>query len=414
MLTKKSFFIIAGPLLLVLFIDGMGLGLVFPLLNALVMDPHSQFLPTNWSAATRNFSFGAIIGVYMLCWFFGASFLGDLSDQIGRRKSLLICLIGAFLGYLASAIAIPLHSLALLVLGRIVAGFTAGSQPIAQAAIVDLSAPEEKVRNIGFVLLAISLGFIIGPFIGGILSQKSLVSWFDYDTPFYFASIISFINMIFLWWLFKETFTRTSKIQIKPHRAIEVLISAFQNKNVRAMSIIFLIMIIGWSSYYSFISMFLLRRYGLNEMDVSLFMSLMGAGFAIGNGFLSDFCAKRFALKKLTVTMLLLCAVSILFSVAINHVWSPWIFALPVTMTISVAYAVLLAIFSNQVSPAEQGWVMGVSGAIMAFSFGLNCFVTGLFANLSASLPMYLAAFFIAVSGIALFIYQPKIEHPEF
>src|SRR3990167_3386359 len=151
----KSFFLIAMPLFLVLFIDGMGLGLVFPLLNALVMDPHSSFLPTHFGDAIRNVCFGSLVGIYMICWFFGASFLGDLSDHIGRRKALLLCLIGAFFGYVLSAISVILHSVFLLLLGRVIAGFTAGSQPIAQAAIVDLSEPEHKVRNLGFILLAV-------------------------------------------------------------------------------------------------------------------------------------------------------------------------------------------------------------------------------------------------------------------
>ncbi len=75
----------------------------------------------------------------MICWFFGAAILGDLSDSVGRKKSLMICLIGAFLGYLLSAIAIAFHNFWFLILGRIIAGFTSGSQPIAQAAIVDIS-----------------------------------------------------------------------------------------------------------------------------------------------------------------------------------------------------------------------------------------------------------------------------------
>ena len=84
----------------------------------------------------------------MLCWFFGSSLLGDLSDQVGRKKSLSICLIGSFLGYICAALSVSIGSMALMFFGRIVAGFTAGSQPIAQAAIIDSSEEAHKARNI--------------------------------------------------------------------------------------------------------------------------------------------------------------------------------------------------------------------------------------------------------------------------
>src|SRR5438105_1114250 len=167
---EQSFFFKAAPLFLVLFIDSMGLGLVFPILNALVIDPHANFISASFSANARNLLFGFTISIYMFCWFFGAAFLGDLSDQIGRKKSLMICLLGACFGYLFSALAVVVNSYLLLIIGRIIAGFTAGSQSIAQAAIVDISLPEHKARNLGLILFFASLGFIVGPMIGGILS----------------------------------------------------------------------------------------------------------------------------------------------------------------------------------------------------------------------------------------------------
>ncbi|WP_048874817.1 hypothetical protein [Candidatus Coxiella mudrowiae] len=61
--------------------------------------------------------------------------------------------MGSFLSYLLSAFAVVIHSLVFLILGRVIATFTAGSQPIVQAAIVDVSSEEHKARNIGLILL---------------------------------------------------------------------------------------------------------------------------------------------------------------------------------------------------------------------------------------------------------------------
>ena len=114
-MVNKSFFKSACQLLLVpLLIDGMGLGLVFPIMNGLIFDPQSNFLSGESITPTmHNVIYGAIVSIFMLCWFFGAAVLGDLSDKIGRKKSLLICLMGTFLGYLLSAFAVVIRIVSL-------------------------------------------------------------------------------------------------------------------------------------------------------------------------------------------------------------------------------------------------------------------------------------------------------------
>ena len=81
---KNKFFIKAAPLFFVIAIDSMGLGILFPILSSMIIDVHSQFLPAATSLFNRELLYGMIIGIYMLCWFFGAAMLGDLSDIVGR------------------------------------------------------------------------------------------------------------------------------------------------------------------------------------------------------------------------------------------------------------------------------------------------------------------------------------------
>ena len=80
-----------------------------------------------------------------------------------------------------------------LILGRVIAEFTAGGQPIAQATIVDLSSEEHKIRNIGLISLSIVLGFTIGLIIGGVLSDDHFIRCFGCSRLFtlYFAALIS-------------------------------------------------------------------------------------------------------------------------------------------------------------------------------------------------------------------------------
>ena len=399
------------PLCLVLLIDGMGLGLFLPILNAILIEPSAKFLPFDTSILMRDFCYGLTIGIFMICWFFGAAVLGDLSDNVGRKKSLMICLLGSFFGYLLSAVAIVFQSFWLLIISRIIAGFTAGSQPIAQASIIDISTEEHKARNISLILLSISIGFVLGPICGGILSNKNLVSWFSFQTPMYFASSLSLINAFLLYFTFNETFTkRHNQVKIKWHHAINIFIQAFNHKSIKKYSLVLLVMIFGWSNYFSFISLFLLQTYHYSAMKNSLFLATMGFGFSVGCGFFVDFCTKRYNFERIVEVGLLATSAFVLITLISSSQWVAWGSAFLIGITLSVAYSVLLTIFSNQVGDDEQGWVMGVTGSVMALCFGVTSIFTGLVAHLGAVLPMLLAVIGLALSAILLWFLESKAD----
>ncbi len=397
-----NFLLAASPLFLVLFIDSMGLGLVFPILNVLVFDPSAHFINAELSSTMRNFIYGLTISIYMFCWFFGAAFLGDLSDQIGRKKSLMICLLGAVFGYLLSAFAVVFHSYALLLLGRIVAGFTAGSQSIAQAAIVDISEPEHKARNLGFILFFTSLGFAFGPVVGGVLSDSNLFSFFNYAMPFYFAAAISLLNALLLQGFFHETFAHVHKISFKLHHAIGIFISAFKDEKIRELSIVMLVMIFGWSGFYSFISMYLLKVYHFTPLKNGFYMGLMGVGFGIGTGYLVDRLTKRFSLKNCMIGGCLVVALATALTLIAPAEIYVWILVLFVALAMALAYSTILTIFSNQVDADSQGWVMGITGAIMAFAFGMNGLLVGLLADLSPQIPLILTVISLVLAAVLM------------
>lgn len=402
------------PLFLVLFIDGMGLGLLFPILNTILIDPQAGFLPVDTSLGLRDFYYGLTIGVFMICWFFGAAILGDLSDNVGRKKSLMICLIGAFIGYSLSAIAILYHNFWLLILGRIIAGFTSGSQPIAQAAIVDISLEEHKAQNIGLILLSVSLGFVFGPIFGGLLSDSRIVSWFNFETPMFFAAALSLLNAFLLQWSFQETFIKTTdKMTIQWHNAMHIFISAFKHDAIKKYSIVLLVMIFGWSNYFSFISLYLSQTYHYSTMQNSFFLAVMGLGFSVGCGYIVNLCTKRYAFESIVIIGLTLTATFVLATLLINEEWVAWVAALMIGISLSVAYSVLLTIFSNQVNHNEQGWVMGVTGSVMALCFGLTSVFTGLIAHVGAVLPMILATTGLAGSAGILLIVKTGNEDTD-
>jgi DHA1 family tetracycline resistance protein-like MFS transporter len=399
-----------APLFLILFIDGMGLSLLFPILNNMIIDTSSHFLPLTTALSVREFVYGLVVGIYMLCWFFGAAILGDVSDVAGRKKALMACLIGACIGYFFSGIAAAHASLWLLIIGRVIAGLTAGSQPIAQAAIVDVSSQEHKARNIGFILLAISLGFVLGPLIGGVLADSAIVSWFNYSTPLYFAALISLINAFLLQRLFKETFEPKDKLEVRLTRAVTVFISAFQHEKIRYLSLVLLVFIFGWSNFYAFIPLYVHQLYGYSELTMSLFMAVLGIGFSISCLYLVDYFTARFD-NYLNIIFSALIAASAIVAMLYLHTHVAWVWGLTVVVggAVCLAYSTIITLFSDLVSSDEQGWVMGVTGAIMALCFGVTSVMIGWIVKTSINLPMLLAVAGLALS--AMLLYFVKLAH---
>lgn len=183
-------FIVYIPLLMTIFLDALGVGIVYPVF-ATVFGSGSGFF-SHIDKNMANIFYGLTIGAFPLAMLVGAPILGDMSDRIGRKKVLLVSLWGESLGMLLLALALYFRDPIMLIFGRAFTGLLAGSIGLAQAAIIDISFQKQKTINLSLISLAGSIGFTTGPWIGGLLAGKSTFLYFGYLGPFLFASILAF------------------------------------------------------------------------------------------------------------------------------------------------------------------------------------------------------------------------------
>lgn len=392
------------PLFLVLFVDTLGSAFIIPLLGPLFIDSSTSILSPTISTDVRNFLYGLTLGIYSIAAFFGSPILGDLSDRLGRKKILLICLFGVLIGYLIFALGVITQSVTLLILGRIIGGLTAGSLSTAQAAIIDISTNENKTTNIGYILFAISLGFMMGPLIAGTLSNPRWVSWFQITTPLYFAAILSFLNIIFLQLCFKETYILKEKKPIKLLSGLTVFISAFKISSLRNLTLAFLFLQLGWATFVQFVGLFLTLRYHFSANEVGVFLGCVGAGFTFAFCYLLSIVTKYFSLRKIALVSISLMALMMLAIVTINNQISAWILSVPAATGLAISYSVLTTLFSNEVGSDKQGWIMGLTGAIGAFSFGITGLIAGIIANLGVTAPIWLAFVCLTLSAFIVYV----------
>jgi DHA1 family tetracycline resistance protein-like MFS transporter len=177
-------------IIVTIFIDMLGLGIVFPILPQLI----ASFLNGDVSAAAQYY--GYFIALFAAMQFLFAPVLGALSDQVGRRPILLLSLLGAALDYALLAFA---PTLAWLFVGRMIAGITAASFTVANAYIADVSPPEKRAQNFGVIGAAFGLGFIVGPLIGGILGVLGP------RVPFIAAGVLTLVNWLYGYFVLPES-----------------------------------------------------------------------------------------------------------------------------------------------------------------------------------------------------------------
>jgi DHA1 family tetracycline resistance protein-like MFS transporter len=242
---KKTVSPIAA-IILTVFLDMVGVGIIIPVMPALFFQPDSSVLPEMASETYRSIMFGLLVGCYPLMQFFGAPILGALSDRYGRKPILILSILGVLAGYLLFAWAIIIKSLWLLFFSRLLPGFAGGNVSIAMSAIADVSDEQEKTKNFGLAGMAFGIGFILGPALGGFLGDNTVVSWFSSDTPFWFAAILAFINLLVVRFYFTETLKIKRESKFSLFMALRNIAFSFSLPNLRGTFIVVLLLSIGF------------------------------------------------------------------------------------------------------------------------------------------------------------------------
>mgnify|MGYP000607388693 FL=1 len=391
-------------LMFVVFVDLIGQGLVFPIINALIMNTKSGFLPADIGMGARHFDFGLVVGIFFLSWFFGVIYIAKLSDSIGRKNALLICLAGALVGYAITIASIMLNSLWLLVLGRAITGFTAGNQPIAQAAMIDGSTDDaDRDRNMGYIVTGVSFGLVGGPIIGGVLADPAIIgSLASFTLPFYAALTLVLIAMALVTFCFNDIRTERVPYVFRPAEIFESLFRVKEFPVVMKLLPVYSLFMIANVTFYIFVDNYLTSAFGYGVVGGSVAMLVIGVALATSSTFLVDPAQKRFekrAIVATSLTAMVVCALAFVFSpVAVLSFVPIFLFY----FLFGVSYPTLLGLFSSSVGEEDQGWIMGVTTAIFCLAGGIMSLAGGSLMSLSIRSPYYISAVAAAIGLLVM------------
>ena len=270
-------------LFLTVFIDLMGFGIVIPLLPIYAKQMNAT-----------PFTAGALIAVYSLMQLVFAPVWGRISDDIGRRPVLLMCLAGSAMSYLLLAGAWRLE---VLFFARLLAGVAGASIPVAQAYIADVTGPAERARGMGLIGAAFGLGMVIGPALGGGLSLLGP------RVPEGFAAGLCLVNVLVAAYRLPESLPG-SVGRPAPFRhplSLASLRDAAARPGAAALLAVFFLVTLGFAVLEGTFSLAAADRYGYSQAQVDWLWVYMGLVAVVVQGWLVGRLARRLPERALIV-----------------------------------------------------------------------------------------------------------------
>jgi len=391
-------------------VDMLGVGILIPVIPLLLTDSsYAYHLPL--SLSTGYIVLGFLTAIYPFMQFIATPILGQISDHIGRKKVLAFSLGGTSLSYVVFAIGIIFKNIPLLFLARGLDGITGGNVSVAQAAIADSTDDEHRAKNFGLIGAAFGIGFIVGPFLGGELSNPAILPWFNATTPFWFAAILSFFNTLSVLFFFSETLREKTKEKIKLTQSFVNIQAALISRKFRAFFATSFLYQAGFTFFTTFFGVFLIQKLGYDQGGIGLYFAFIGVCIVLTQTLLTGPIGKR--VPMLTIISVALFFLSItLFALAFarSSIFL-YLVTIPQCIAIGLIMANLTAVISSNAGADEQGKVLGLNSSVQAIAQAIPPVISGyLAASLSASAPIFTSAVFVLVAAFSFVMFvRPRL-----
>ena len=221
-------------------VDNLGATIVFPIFAPLFLDPSKGLLGASVSSTYKTTLLGFFLGIYPFMQFIFAPILGEYADHHGRKRALLLTTFLTFLGYGLSVYGIHQHSLFWIFFARLIMGIGAGNLSICLSSLSDLSpSKKKKIRYYSYGSAIAGFTFILGPFVGGKLSDPTVYPLFDSAFPMLIGAILALINVIFILIAFAETLGTPSKKPFDLIKGIHNIQTALKTERIRPLYLIY-------------------------------------------------------------------------------------------------------------------------------------------------------------------------------
>jgi DHA1 family tetracycline resistance protein-like MFS transporter len=324
--------------------------------------------------------------------FFGEPFWGKLSDRIGRRPILISTLVCNGLTFLCLAFA-PNIYVAFVV--RLLGGLVAGNNSVVQAYIVDVTPPDLRASRMSKLGAAFNIGFIVGPFVGGVLARPS-AGPLGFQLPLLCAAALGGLSALGVTLFVRESRVRNQVAHRAPNRWVMFGFAARHPVVGRLMLLTFVVGL-AFTGIESTFALWAHHRFNWQPRDVGICFGVAGGAAAFSQFFVTGPLSRRYG----EAPMLAVGMAGTVICMALQ----PWsdgrlstiVLMAGIALFQSVAFPNASALMSRNIDESHQGQVMGLNNAAGAFArfVGPQCAAL-VFSGLSVNGPFYMGALIVA------------------
>jgi MFS family permease len=408
------------PLLLVNFIGALGYGIILPFLAFLVID-----------FGGNEVIYGLIASSYPLFQMFGAPLLGSWSDRVGRKRVLLVSQAGTLLSWIIFLLAfIPkanplLHiqsstfgefnltwPLIIVLLARAMDGLTGGNISVANAYLSDISTEAERKKRFGQMSSSMSLGFILGPAIAGLLASISNGNLLTIIV----TAFISLLGLIAIQFLLPEVKPKTevykpdqSKIKktlgveckecVKTQEEKSAWMQVVLQPKAPFMIALFFLIFLAFNLFYSTFSVHTVSNLNWTPRRLGFFFTVLSGVMIIGQGPMLSYLSKKYS------DLLLFCVGSVAMAATFvcmtsNRIEVLYFAAVLFGLGNGIMWPSYLAMLSKVGSPQKQGSLQGLANSSGSLASIIGLSVGGVLLSLIQA-DIYLISALLLI-GIAM------------
>ncbi|MBI1682088.1 MFS transporter [Caulobacter hibisci] len=334
-------------LLLVVFINLVGFGLVIPLLpfyaKALNASP--------WQVT-------ALFSAYSLGQFLAEPFWGRLSDRIGRRPVLIVTILANTLSYVALAFAPTIFAAFAI---RFFSGAASGNISTIQGYMADVTPPDKRAGRMGLLGSAFGAGFVVGPALGGLLAHPD-AGRIGFQIPLFVAAGLAAAASLGVFLFVVESRAPRKNAPPPPPRR-EALKAAFAHPVLSRVLMVTFVSTAAFSGMEAIFGLWTASRFDWGPQQVGLCFAVIGVVASLGQGVLTGRLARRFGEPKVLTTGLAI----ICFSMAITP-FTPSAAFVPLFVGLtafgqSLVFPCIAALISRATPPDQQGAMLGLNMA---------------------------------------------------
>jgi DHA1 family tetracycline resistance protein-like MFS transporter len=330
--------------LICVFIDMLGIGLIVPVLPLLV----GEFVS---GREQQSLWFGVLSMTFGLMQFICMPMLGAVSDRVGRRPVLMFSMAGMCANFLVTAWA---PNLAFLFVGRVIGGMSSASMAVASAYASDVSSHENRAKSFGKIGAAFGLGFICGPMLGGLLGSVGL------HLPFYVAAGLAGANLLYGYLMVPESLPagRRAPFRLARVNPFASLLKLLRRRDIRGLVAVYTLTTFAQMMLQSTWVLYTTFRFGWTPRENGIAMFCVGLAAAVVQAGLLAVLMRRFGEVRLALLGLGSGAITYVLYGLATHGWMMYVFILCNLLAFAAGPA-LQGIISKSSPATEQGELMG-------------------------------------------------------